>query len=288
MNNLHYSGLLMNKLSILVLSASVLWSQPVEANLNSQLLNRQHQESINQQSHLVQNFRQNRQEVDQESNIPQTISDIEVEPARTGKDVKIVVKVIESNPLFFSLGGISPPSALQGPIHPQTVEPTDNEGNGLGTSFRVGVNNLGGSNQSLSLGISGGEQNFGLDLDYRKFIKHDTGFAANIFTDRNVEPEFDEGEIDISLPDGDDPWVNRTGGGVEYFRPISGDWQGALGVNYQLVSLRDGAFTGQLEPLDELGNSLTVSDDGQDPLLTVNFVTSLDRRKYHRWIPISF
>ena len=333
MKSLHYSDLLMNKLSIIVLSASVFWSQPVRANLNSKLLNRQNQESLNQKSHLVQNFRQNRQEVDQEQNIPQTISDIEVsfvdsedrvvnsktnpnlitrefelkpgdtydgklaqkgltgvndlifveraslefEPARTG-NIKVVVKVIESNPLFFSLGGISPPSALQGPIHPQTVSPSDNEGNGIGNSFRVGVNNLGGSNQSLSLGVSGGEQNFGLDLDYRKFIKHDTGFAANIFTDRNVEPEFDEGEIEINLPDGDDPWVNRNGGGVEYFQPISGDWLGALGVNYQLVSLRDGAFTGQLEPLDELGNSLTVSDDGQDPLLTVNFVTSLDRR----------
>lgn len=204
---------------------------------------------------------------------------LELKPTATADSVLMVVKVLETSSFFFDLGGtLPPPTALKGSIRPQSVVSSDDEGNGLGASFRVGVINLGGANQGLTLGVTGGEQTFGLDLDYRKFIKHNTGYAANLFISSNVEPEFDEGEIDVDLPDENDPWVNRLGGGVEYFRPISGDWLGALGVNYQLVSLRDAAFADRLEPVDELGNSLTFGDDGQDQLLTINLVTSLDKR----------
>ena len=208
---------------------------------------------------------------------------LKLEPSTTGNSVTMVVKVIEASSFFFALGGtLPPPTALKGSIRPQSVAPIDDQGNGTSASFRVGAINLGGANQSLTLGVAGGEQTFGLDLDYRKFLKHNTGYAVNLFNQSNVEPEFDEGEIDVDLPDGNDPWVNRFGGGVEYFRPISGDWLGALGLNYQLVSTRDAAFSSQLEPVDELGNSLTFSDDGQDQLLTLNFVTSLDRRNNPR------
>ena len=193
--------------------------------------------------------------------------------------VIMVVNVTESNSFFFAFGGtLEPPTALQGATRPTTVAPMSNKANGIAPSLRFGVLNLGGNNQALTLGVEGGEQNFGLDLDYRKFIKHDTGYAVNLFTRSNVEPEFDEGETDIDLPGGDDPWVNRIGGGIEFFRPIAGDWLGALGLNYQLISVRDDVFTSDLSPVDELGNRLTFSDDGQDELLTLNLVTVLDRR----------
>ncbi|MDJ0569729.1 MAG: BamA/TamA family outer membrane protein [Pleurocapsa sp. MO_192.B19] len=204
---------------------------------------------------------------------------LSLEPTDQSDRVVMVVTVTESNPFFFAFGGtLQPPTALQGTTRPVTVVAMDNKANGISASFRFGVLNLGGNNQALTLAVEGGEQSFGLDLDYRKFIKHDTGYPVNLFTRSNVEAEFDEGEDNIDLPGGDDPWVNRVGGGVEFFRPITGDWLGALGLNYQLVSVRDGAFTFDLSPVDELGNRLTFSDDGQDELLTLNLVTALDRR----------
>ncbi len=203
---------------------------------------------------------------------------LSLEPTDQSDRVVMVVTVKESNPFFFAFGGtLQPPTALQGTTRPVTVVAMDNKANGISASFRFGVLNLGGNNQALTLAVEGGEQSFGLDLDYRKFIKHDTGYPVNLFTRSNVEAEFDEGEDNIDLPGGDDPWVNRVGGGVEFFRPITGDWLGALGLNYQLVSVRDGAFTFDLSPVDELGNRLTFSDDGQDELLTLNFVTAIDR-----------
>ena len=202
-----------------------------------------------------------------------------LEIARTGDGATIIVNVVEASSFFFVLGGTLPsPTALEGSIRPQSVVSSSDKGNGFSPSLRIGAINLGGENQGLTLGVAGGSQTFGLDLDYRKFINRNTGYAANLFTRSNVEPEFDEGEIDVDLPDGNDPWVERLGGGIEYFRPITGDWLGALGINYQLVSVRDAVFTSRLEPLDELGNQLTLSDNGQDELLTLSFVTSLDRR----------
>ena len=197
--------------------------------------------------------------------------------------IVMVVTVEENNNFFFGFGlTLEPPTALQGSARPTTVIPMSNKANGLSSGVRFGVLNLGGDNQALSLGLEGGAQTIGLDLDYRNFVKHDTGYAVNLFTRQGVEPEFDGGERDVDLPGGDDPWVDRLGGGVEFFRPLVGDFQGALGVSYQLVSVRNRAFTSRLNPVDELGNPLTISDDGQDELLTINLATALDRRDSKR------
>ncbi len=175
-------------------------------------------------------------------------ANLTLEPIPQSDRVVMVVTVEEQNSFFFAFGGtLDFITALQGSTRPVTVFPLNNKANGISGSFRFGALNLGGNNQSLTLGVEGGEQTFGLDLDYRKFIKHDTGYAINLFTRSNVEPEFDEGDRDVGLPSGDDPWVNRVGGGVEFFRPITGDWMAALGLNYQLVSVRNAAFTSQLD-----------------------------------------
>ena len=195
------------------------------------------------------------------------------------EQVVMVVTVRESSRFFYSFGlNLDPPTALKGSARPSTVIPMSNKAGGLSSGFRFGVINIGGNNQSLTLGIEGGKEIVGLDLDYRKFIKQDTGYAVNFFTRKAVEPEFDGGDRDVNLANGDDPWVDRIGGGVEFFRPIAGDFQGALGLNYQVVSVRDEIFTSKLESVDELGNQLTFSDDGQDVLLTLNFATALDKR----------
>ena len=211
---------------------------------------------------------------------PAFIFDLDRQESSSEVDrVVMIVTVEESNTFFFAFGlTLQPPTALQGSARPTTVIPMSNKANGLSSGVRFGVLNLGGDNQALTLGLEGGQQNFGLDLDYRKFIKHDRGYAVNFFTRKGVEPEFDGGDRDVDLPGGDDPWVDRLGGEVEFFRPIVGDFQGALGVSYQLVSVRNRAFTSRLNPVDELGNPLTISNDGQDELLTINFATALDRR----------
>lgn len=194
-------------------------------------------------------------------------------------EVVMVVKVEENNQFFFTFGlTLNPPTALQGSARPVTVLPISNRPGGFGGGVRFGLLNLGGTNKAISLGVEGGEKTLGLDLDYRDFFRHDRGFAANINIRQGVETEFDGGDNEVDLPNGSDPWVYRFGGGVEYFFPLTRNFQGALGVSYRVVSVRDGLFAKTLQPVDEEGNSLTFSNDGQDTLLTINFASALDKR----------
>jgi outer membrane protein insertion porin family len=169
------------------------------------------------------------------------------------------------------------PTALQGSVRPTTVQALSDSSSGFSTGVQVGLLNLGGSNQGVSLGLEGGTEAFGFNLGYRKFLRHDRGFGLNLYNRRGIEAEYDEGNPDINLDSGKDPVVHRLGGGVEYFRPLAKDWQSAVGVSYQRVSVRDGAFSTEIESRDALGNRLSVSDDGQDDLLTLNFATVLNR-----------
>lgn len=137
---------------------------------------------------------------------------------------------------------------------------------------------MGGNNQALSLGVAGRESSLDFDLDYRKFIRHNRGYAVNFFNNRNVELEFDGRDNDVELVDGSDPWIHRLGGGLEYFHPLAKDFRGALGITYQIVSVRDGVFSDELNSTDALGNSLTINEDGQDELLTLTYAAILDRR----------
>lgn len=203
------------------------------------------------------------------------------------RDVKFyvctkVVAVIndreENEGFFFGFGTMQPPTALQGSARPVTVDPSSNKGRGFTPLVRAGFTNSGAKKQVFTLAVEGGAKNLGFDMDYRKFTGDDRGYAANFFNRRSRESEFDGGERDVDLANGDNPWVHRIGGGVEFFRPLGKDFKGALGISYQLVSVRDGVFSDNLNNADELGNNLTFSDDGQDTLLTVNLAAALDRR----------
>lgn len=194
----------------------------------------------------------------------------------------MAIAIRESSSFSVGFGlTLPPPTALQGPVKPFTVNALSDSPTGLGGGIQVGLLNLGGNNQEVNLGVQGGEQNFGIDLGYRRFFRHDRGVGVNFFTSRGVEPEFDESDRDIDLPDGDDPWVHRLGGGVEYFQSIGRDFQGAIGVSYQRVTVKDDAFSDKIEPRDELGNRLLVNEDGDD-LLTLNLAAVLDRRNRTR------
>ncbi len=203
---------------------------------------------------------------------------IYLEPSARVNNVVMVVKVEEANTFFFKFGQtLPPPTALNGPARPVIVNPQSDRANGIGGGGRIGWRNLGGTGKTITLGNEAGTNLLGFDFDYRQFVKHNRGYAFNFFDRQGIEPEFDNGD-EVNLPNGDDPWIDRIGGGGEFFFPIARNFKGAVGASYQLVSARDGLFSDSLQPVDELGNPLTISSDGQDTLLTINFRSVLDRR----------
>ncbi|MGV2829041.1 BamA/TamA family outer membrane protein [Myxosarcina sp. GI1(2024)] len=206
-------------------------------------------------------------------------AELALEPGPTADEVVMVVTVRENSDLFFAFGlTLQPPTALRGPVKPNVVDASSNSSLGIAGGVRFGWRNLGGTNQLLSFGIEGGEERFGFDVGYRNYLRHDRGYSINFFNQRGVEPEFDNGDRDVDLPSDNEPWVHRLGGGVEYFRPLARDFEGAIGISYQRISARERAFSNDISARDEFGNRLTVSDDGRDDLLTINFAAVLDRQ----------
>ncbi|MEM9537697.1 MAG: BamA/TamA family outer membrane protein [Cyanobacteria bacterium P01_E01_bin.45] len=119
-------------------------------------------------------------------------------------------------------------------------------------------------------------QNFGADLSVAFTPTSIPGqFGINLQNQSSRVGAFENGNDDVELTSGANPWVNRIGGGVEYFQPLNSIVDIAGGVNYQTVSVREGMFTSSVAAVDELGNPVTVSDDGIDPLLTVNVATTI-------------
>jgi outer membrane protein insertion porin family len=195
----------------------------------------------------------------------------------------MVVNVVERSSLTANLDtGAPAPAALQGPFQPQPVSPGANIDSGFSVGGSLQLRNLGGNNQSLALRVVGGEQVLNGELSFTDpWIagdRHRTGYTVNVFNQRAVQSVFTGGDRDINLPGGDNPWVHRLGGGVQFFRPLAPDLIAALGLSYQQVSVRDDMFSSKLQPRDEQNNPLTFSDSGKDDLLTLNFSTELDRR----------
>ncbi|MGD1951580.1 MAG: BamA/TamA family outer membrane protein [Leptolyngbyaceae cyanobacterium] len=201
-----------------------------------------------------------------------------LEPAADPNQIVMVVTAEEPNSFFYGFGNLPRPTALPGPLRPLTVNAASNSARGFSIQVHGGIDNIGDNNQRLTVGLLGGENTAGAEVDFRQFFQDGSGYGLNFQNRRGVEPEFDGGDNDVDLANGDDPWVHRLGGGVEYFRPLATDLDAALGVSYQRISVRDDAFTNDVFDEDELGNSLTVDDGGQDDLLTINFVGELDRR----------
>ena len=191
----------------------------------------------------------------------------------------IMAIAIRENNFDFGFGlTLPPPTALQGSVRPVTVNALSDNAGGIGGGIQFELLNLGGNNQGVSLGVEGGVQTLGFNLGYRNFLRHDRGFGVNLFNRRGIESEFDDGDPDIDLDNGSDPWVHRFGGGIEYFAPLDSNWLSAVGISYRRVSVRDGAFSSKIESRDGLGNRLTKSEGGQDDLLTLNFTTVLNRQ----------
>ena len=194
---------------------------------------------------------------------------------------KLKIDFVERDPRAFTFGigsELGEPTALQGP----TRLPVSAAIGQVITVFPVaGFLKQGfGPEQRLLLEFLADAQALGLDFSYTIAPKTIPGsFSLNVQTTRAFVGVFREGKNKVKLPRGADPWVQRNGAGVEYYIPFSSQFRLASAVNYQVVSVRSGAFTNQVTPIDEEGNRVTVSDDGQDTLLTLNFAgqyTALD------------
>ncbi|MBE9059518.1 BamA/TamA family outer membrane protein [cf. Phormidesmis sp. LEGE 11477] len=200
------------------------------------------------------------------------------EPTADPQQIALVITAQEPNKLFYGFGRFSEPTALRGPLRPDVTDTVSNRAVGFSISAFGGLANIGDSGQSLAVGVVGGINALGVELDYSYQLDDSSGLAINFANQRGVETEFDEGEIDIDTPSGGDPWVHRIGGGAEYFREFNSALSGAVGLSYQRVTVRDAAFSDDTFAFDEVGNSLTVSEGGADDLLTINLVGELDYR----------
>ncbi len=133
-----------------------------------------------------------------------------------------------------------------------------------------------GDSQKLVLQAGGIDpQVVAFDLGYTLAPKSwSGGISANFIYQSTLSPAF---QSDVFLPRGGDPWVNTIGGGIEYFQPLSSAIQLAVGINYEKVSVRSGMFSNEIEPVDELGNQLTVTSGGQDDIMTLRLATTYQK-----------
>ena len=162
------------------------------------------------------------------------------------------------------------PDSLNGPTRASRTTPQEDTGLALVSVAGYLRQDL-GSNQGILLEGIADPKRYGLDLSYGISPSALPGaFAVNIYNSSGRSPAFENGEEDVDLANGNVPWVIRFGTGIEYAQPLATNLDGALGINYQTVSIRDAAFTSSINPEDELGNSLTFSDDGQDTLLSLD------------------
>lgn len=192
-------------------------------------------------------------------------------------DTRFTLPLFQGNRDFsFGFGStLGEPTALKGPTR-QTVVAAQ--------STRLSSISIGGflqqkigDNQRLVLEAIADFQLLGADLSYSFAPGNLPGiFSVNFSSQQSRVPAFEEGEREVELPGGDEAWVDRLGGGIEYLQRFTPQLQMALGFNYQRVAIRDAAFTSNVSPRDEFGNKLSFSNDGIDVLLTLNFAGLYD------------
>lgn len=171
---------------------------------------------------------------------------------------------------------------------------TGSIGAGAGVSSSSGVfgtvsfqeRNLGGNNQDLTAEVQVGGRSLLFNTRFRDpWIAgdpHRTSYSVNLFRRRTFSVIFDEGKTEVELPNGDEPRIIRTGGGVTFSRPLApnvftkADWTLSAGVDYQHVQVED--EDGEISPVDEFGNQLSFDESGEDDLLTLEFDAVRDRR----------
>ncbi|MEO1145694.1 MAG: BamA/TamA family outer membrane protein [Cyanobacteria bacterium J06638_22] len=179
--------------------------------------------------------------------------------------------------ITFSLfNWLTEPTALQGASRRRAVT-TSIKSTGLALLGSVVVPL--GENSHLGLVVEGGESILAFDLGFISASENPrSGFGANIFNQRSFLGAYRFGDDEVELPNDETPWIHRLGAGVEYYFPFADDFESAIGLTYQRVSVRDDMFTSDIFAEDEEGNALTVDSDGIDDLLTLNFLAVRDNR----------
>ncbi|MGD1715606.1 BamA/TamA family outer membrane protein, partial [Dapis sp. BLCC M172] len=188
----------------------------------------------------------------------------------------IIVNVVEKSTGSLAFGGgVSSASGLFGTVSYQQQ-------------------NIGGNNQKLGGEFQVGERLVLADVSFTDpwvgGDDHRLSYTVNAFRRRAISVIFDSDDDndqrDVDLPNGDNPRVIRTGGGVSFTRPfipnpfVDPQWTASLGLKYERVEIQDS--DGEVEPRDELGNKLTADDSGKDDLLTIQFGIVNDRRNNPR------
>lgn len=156
-----------------------------------------------------------------------------------------------------------------------------------GLNFQV--SNLGDNNGIINLNLEGGEKTVGASFSYtdpwvNDDLEYDFGYRITVFNSRHPERNFLNGDREVNLIHDHTPWVDRLGGGIEFFQPVTDNGVIlAIGANYQRVAIRNAGLTDAVFSRDEFGNRVTVGDDGIDPLLTVGLGLFQDRRDDPTW-----
>jgi outer membrane protein insertion porin family len=182
--------------------------------------------------------------------------------------VVLVVNVVEKNTGNISLGGgFSSASGLFG-------------------SVSYSQQNFGGNNQRLSADVQIGQRDQQYELSFTDpWIGGDpfrTSYTLSLFRRRTISLIFDSGDPEVFLANGDQPRINRTGGGVSFSRPLSknvferAEWVASLGLQYQRVTASDSQ--GIRRTVDALGDPLTFDPSGKDDLFTGQLLVRRDRR----------
>jgi outer membrane protein insertion porin family len=211
---------------------------------------------------------------------------VSLDPGTDPSKVNVVVNVAERNSGSIAAGaGISSASGLFGTVSYQQQ-------------------NLGGRNQKLGAEVQVGQRELLFDLRFTDpWIAGDpnrTSYTANIFRRQSISLIFDGNDENIetlgrqrqdgTFPDGDRPRVIRTGGGITFTRPLSGnpfkgsEWTASAGFQYQRVSITDA--DGNIRRLGRVENSnnpndqleLSQSGEGRDDLLLFQLGAARDRR----------
>ncbi len=192
-----------------------------------------------------------------------------LEPGTTDpRKARVIVNVIEKNTGSLAAGaGLSSATGLFGTVSYQQQ-------------------NLGGRNQKLGAEVQIGERQNLFDVSFTDpWIAGDpyrTSYTINAFRRRSISVIFDGGEQEVRLPNDDRPRINRTGGGINFTRPLSRDpfanaeWTASVGFQYQRIAITD--RKGRRESEDELGNRLSFSNSGSDDLTTLQAGAVRDRR----------
>jgi outer membrane protein insertion porin family len=206
---------------------------------------------------------------------------ISLDPGTDPSKVNVVVNVVERNSGSIAAGaGISSASGLFGTISYQEQ-------------------NLGGRNQKLGAELQLGVRELLFDLRFTDpWIAGDpfrTSYTTNVFRRRSLSLIFDGPKENIDTFDpknptagGDRPIVVRTGGGINFTRPLSrnpyenSEWTASAGLQYQRISTKDDGgnirSVGRVNGAENTQVDLSASGTGQDDLLLFQFGAARDQR----------